>query len=90
MGPECLDGAVLGLDGEADVEELLLVPDVGEGAAQAALKVVPGDVVVLHGSHDGGLYDAVNNCRNKTGQLWDLEHHVVNVVMLIQISISSQ
>ena len=69
MGPERLDGAVLCLDSEGDVEELLLVPDVGEGATKAAFKVVPSDVVVLGGgSHvDGGVYDAVKDGGNETG-----------------------
>ena len=53
VGPQCRDGPVLGLDGEGDIEELLLAPDVGKGAAQAPLEVIPGDVVVLCcGSHD--------------------------------------
>ena len=47
MGLERLYGAILGLHSESDVEELLLAPDVGKGAAQAALEVVPSDVKVL-------------------------------------------
>ena len=47
VGPERLDGTVVVLSGEGDVEELLAAVDVGEGAAEAALEVVPRDVVVL-------------------------------------------
>ena len=47
VGPERPDGPVVVLGGEGDVEELLAAVDVGEGAAEAALEVVPRDVVVL-------------------------------------------
>ena len=53
-----LYGSVGGLGGQGDVQELLLVSDVGEGVAHAALEVVPGDVVLFCGSHDGGGDDA--------------------------------
>ena len=54
VGPERPDGPVVVLGGEGDVEELVVVPDVGEGVAHAALEVLPGDVVVLRGAHGGG------------------------------------
>ena len=53
MGVMDLHGSFLGLRCDCDVEELLLGPDVGEGAAQAALEVVPGDVEVLDGGSHG-------------------------------------
>ena len=77
MCPQRLNGAVLGVGGEGDVEELPLAPDLCQGAAQAALEVVPGDVVLLRGggSHDDGVKDDGRIERGK----WILSHtHVAD------------
>ena len=56
MGPQCFDGPVSGVGGESDIKKLVVVSNVGEGVAHAALEVLPGDVVVLRGAHGGGLW----------------------------------
>ena len=47
VSPQRLDGSVGGVSGKGDIEKPLVVADVGEEVAHAALKVFPGDVAPM-------------------------------------------